>query len=56
MDHFIAYNEGGQMNDIFLVKEKSEYYRISLYSLNIVKNDQLIELASQVAKKISENK
>ena len=53
MDHFITYNEGGQINDIFLITGKNEYYRISLYSLNVVKDDQLIGLASQVAKQIS---
>ena len=53
IDHFITYNEGGQINDIFLVTGKNEYYRISLYSLNVVKDDQLIGLASQVAQQIS---
>jgi hypothetical protein len=53
MDHFITYNEGGKINDIFLISGKNEYYRISLYSLNVINDDQLISLASQVAQKIS---
>ena len=53
MDHFITYNEGGKINDIFLLSGKNEYYKISLYSLNVIKDDQLIALASQVAKQIS---
>jgi hypothetical protein len=53
MDHFITYNEGGKINDIFLITGKNEYYRISLYSLNVIKDDQLISLASQIAQKIS---
>lgn len=56
MDNFITYNEGGKMNDIFLIKGKNEYYRISLYSLNVIKDEQMINLASQVAQKISEKK
>jgi len=52
MDHFITYNEGGKINDIFLISGKNEYYKISLYSLNVIKDDQLIALASQVAKQI----
>lgn len=56
MNHFIAYNQNGNMNDIFLITGKGEYYRISLHSLNVIKNEQMIKLASQVAQKISENK
>lgn len=52
MEHFITYNEVQQLNDIYLIKGTNEYYRITLYSLKMLKGSQMIELASQIEQKI----
>jgi hypothetical protein len=53
MEHFITYNEVQQLNDIYLIKGKNEYYRITLYSLQMLRGSQMIELALQIASKIN---
>ncbi len=52
MEHFITYNEVQQLNDIYLIKGTNEYYRITLYSLQMLRGSQMIELASQIENKI----
>jgi len=52
MDHFITYNEVQQLNDIYLIKGPSEFYRISLFSLSAVNSSKMKSLAIKVAEKI----
>jgi hypothetical protein len=52
MDNFITYNEVSQLNDIYLIKGPSEFYRISLYSLSAVSSGKMKSLAIKVVEKI----
>lgn len=49
MDHFIALQEDGTINAIYLVMAPEKYIRIDRSSKNVANNDQLTNLASKVA-------
>jgi hypothetical protein len=53
MNHFITYNEVQQLNDIYLISGSNEYYRITLYSLSLLSDPQMKELAVQAIQKIT---
>jgi hypothetical protein len=52
MNHFITYNEVQQLNDIYLISNPNEYYRITLYSLSLLTGPQMKNLAIQVSQRI----
>jgi uncharacterized protein (UPF0333 family) len=54
MEHFITYNEVQQLNDIYLIVGPDKFYRIALFSLSELESRQMIELAAQIATKISQ--
>ena len=49
MEHFIAMQENGMINAIYLVMAPGKFIRIDRSSKNVATNEQLIELAAKVA-------
>ena len=49
MEHFIAMQENGMINAIYLVMAPGKYIRIDRSAMNVATNDQLTDLAAKVA-------
>jgi len=52
MENFVAYNEVGQLNDIFLITGTNEYYRLTLYSFKTIGSNEMVALALKAEKEI----
>jgi hypothetical protein len=52
MEHFITFNEVRQLNDIYMIAGTSTYYRITLYSLSMLRGSQMVDLAVQISPKM----